>query len=954
MGSIYEILQSSKNGEYTHVSMGDKRGTWYLTSGATEKFFSEYSNTFETEKICLAEKPGAFVPLLIDVDIKKEIEGVSEYGPNDKLYSDEDVKKLIEVFQNTISENVCREGKNKFTKRHLWSILLEKPLSNESDQRRTKIKNGFHLHFPHIFFSQRDIKNILMPAVKDRIDRLGIFSSVTENPSSLIDEVTSKCWLMYGSSKGGGNNPYSITKIFNHKLEHVTAYKCFEKEKCLDGSVITETNVQNQLPMLLSIIPKPEIISRKIFGLKTPFSIPTPELFIERKGERTEDDREYTEKDIEKMRHLVSLLSKDRADDYGQWWTVGVTLYNIGVSGNCEEEALQAWKDFSELSEKYDESVCDLKWAEMSRKNKPITRTLGSLIFMARKDNPFKTKQYLSSEQIGIKLDKNGRITGVSAIEGFDPKKIQIPATDTEIAEVFLKQHEGSYIHGNNGWFKFNGIIWENLEAIGRHLCHNLVDLSRNYKKLIPLLNSVIHPKEEEDEGYEASLSGDGDDEGVEKNKALAKIAMSKLKAIESLTRKCENCGPQRSVMNTIENMVGEDKLNQKMDQEPRLIAFKNGVFDFGKSRMIFRQGLPEDYLSKQMNVCYNEELHMNHPKVLKMMNFFEKLFPDKELREYFFMQICELYIGGNADKIAMIWTGSGHNGKSVLQHIFEKMLGRLAVKLPKGILVGESPKAGACFPELTRPQGGVRWAVIDEFAPDETINAGMVKYLTGDDSLYARDVHQKGKDVIEFDPFFKLILICNTIPNIRQPDTATWNRIKVIPFETTFVSSDVYEKIPDSEKTKGTVAIKDTEIGSKENLLEIGEALAWYLVQTFIEKDKKRKPGFELPTPFKVIEAGELYRAQGDAIIDFIKDKFEKAEKGFVHIPSMYQEFKRWFPETHSNKNVNMDKKKFISMFLSFAKDTGLEFDSKEQKCFGLIYKIEEDDYEDKVVPDF
>ncbi len=59
--------------------------------------------------------------------------------------------------------------------------------------------------------------------------------------------------------------------------------------------------------------------------------------------------------------------------------------------------------------------------------------------------------------------------------------------------------------------------------------------------------------------------------------------------------------------------------------------------------------------------------------------------------------------------------------------------------------------------------------AVVDEFAPDETVNAGVIKNLTGGiDNLYARDIQQKGKDVIDIDPFFKLIFICNTIPNIE------------------------------------------------------------------------------------------------------------------------------------------------------------------------------------------
>ncbi len=43
-------------------------------------------------------------------------------------------------------------------------------------------------------------------------------------------------------------------------------------------------------------------------------------------------------------------------------------LFNIGTGRDCEDEALEAWKMFSSQSTKYDESRCDLEWAEMKKK----------------------------------------------------------------------------------------------------------------------------------------------------------------------------------------------------------------------------------------------------------------------------------------------------------------------------------------------------------------------------------------------------------------------------------------------------------------------------------------------------------------------------------------------------------------------------------------------------------
>ncbi len=70
-------------------------------------------------------------------------------------------------------------------------------------------------------------------------------------------------------------------------------------------------------------------------------------------------------------------------------------------------------------------------------------------------------------------------------------KKLKVPVFDTEIAEMFVSQHEDEYLNGNMGWFKFNGTIWSSLESVGRHMRPSLVSLSRSYLNLIPALKYI-------------------------------------------------------------------------------------------------------------------------------------------------------------------------------------------------------------------------------------------------------------------------------------------------------------------------------------------------------------------------------------------------------------------------------------------------------------------------------
>ena len=72
----------------------------------------------------------------------------------------------------------------------------------------------------------------------------------------------------------------------------------------------------------------------------------------------------------------------------------------------------------------------------------------------------------------------------------------------------------------------------------------------------------------------------------------------------------------------------------------------------------------------------------------------------------------------------------------------------------------------------------------------DEMVNSGIFKTLTGNDKYYARDLYESGRQAKEYRPMFKFVFICNKLPKLRYSDQATWNRIRVIPFESTFVDS--------------------------------------------------------------------------------------------------------------------------------------------------------------------
>ncbi len=54
--------------------MGDTKGTWYLSSDKSQEFYNVYGLALKNgQKLSLAEKPGEYVPLLVDIDLKKKL-----------------------------------------------------------------------------------------------------------------------------------------------------------------------------------------------------------------------------------------------------------------------------------------------------------------------------------------------------------------------------------------------------------------------------------------------------------------------------------------------------------------------------------------------------------------------------------------------------------------------------------------------------------------------------------------------------------------------------------------------------------------------------------------------------------------------------------------------------------------------------------------------------------------
>lgn len=822
---------------HTHVSMVQPKGKYQFDRQGLEEFWTEYIRVINDEDdpiIGVAEKAQHYLPVLADIDIKiREIDGV-DIG--DHLYSDKHLNQTIEIYQSVLRNIV--EG---CTDEHLLCVVLEKNMYRVSKNGTTYAKNGFHLHFPSLFLSKVDQEVHLIPRVQDELRNLKIFEDLGfEDSGAMVDKSCCKVpWLMYGSRKDGENmSPYIVTKVINAEGVEVELESAFRKYRLYDMReqlINIRGRVREMLPRILSIIPYGRETQELKHGLICPL----------KEKNKVKEKRKKTTLSITQAltisAKLLPMVAQYRAEDRNEWMTIGWILYNIG--DGCPE-ALDQWLEFSSRDERqYDEATCIYEWERMTKKD----LTLGTLHYYASIDNPDMYQEF-KKEQSEHHI------------------KASLCGSHNDIAKVLYSEYGNEFVCASvasKTWFQFVNHKWEEIEE-------GIFLRERISGEIVERYNVI---------GQELMSKYSAADQ------AEQKMYKERLNQVQKIIANLKTAPFKTNIMKECMEVFYDKRFRQKLDTNPYLIAFKNGVYDLKIN--IFRAGRPEDFISKSMAIDY-VEFEDTDEEVIAVHDYLEKVFPDTSVRQYFMDQSSDVFVGGNHQKVVLFWTGEGDNAKSVTQSIFEKMMGELAIKFSTTLITGNKTQTGAANPELARAGNGVRWAVLEEPDAHEQINIGTLKSLSGNDSYWARDLFEKGKATREMIPMFKLIFICNKLPRMRNPDAATFNRIRVIPFESTFVRPG--EPCPDTyeEQLRQKRFPMDKQFSKK--IPGLVQAFAWVLLK------HRQKIGVRIE-PEKVTSATAMYRRQNDLYRQFVEECIIEDDYS-LPLAELYVSFKEWYKE--------------------------------------------------------
>jgi putative DNA primase/helicase len=157
----------------------------------------------------------------------------------------------------------------------------------------------------------------------------------------------------------------------------------------------------------------------------------------------------------------------------------------------------------------------------------------------------------------------------------------------------------------------------------------------------------------------------------------------------------------------------------------------------------------------------------------------------DQELIRFHQVSLGACLSGAVEDHWMLFWTGTGRNGKNTLGELVEALLGDYARTIPTSTLMSKKFES---HPTEMANLSGVRLATSSELSDGDHWNDSRIKQLTGDATLSARYI---GGNFFEFDRSFKLLVYGNYKPQLRSADEALRARMKIVPFNVSFMGRE-------------------------------------------------------------------------------------------------------------------------------------------------------------------
>jgi len=412
--------------------------------------------------------------------------------------------------------------------------------------------------------------------------------------------------------------------------------------------------------------------------------------------------------------------------------------------------------------------------------------------------------------------------------EQADHKFLSLPLTDTGNAERLVMRHGGDirYCHPQKTWYVWTGRRWQE-DRTGQ---------------VMDLMKSVTR------ELYRAAW----EIPDPERKKQVA------LWAIRS-----ESTDKKRAALASAQSEPGIPILPEQFDADPWTLNCLNGTIDLRTGNL--RPHRREDYCTRMAPVRYDPAAHSElWDRFLE-----EACGGDRALIEFLQRAVGYSLTGSTAEEKLFFVHGPAATGKSTFVEAIKSTLGDYAKTADFETFILRR-EAGAIRNDIAE-LAGRRFVVSIEVDRGRRLAEGLIKMLTGGDTVRARFLYQ---EAFEFVPQFKLWLVANHAPSVRHDDSALWRRILVIPF--------IHVIPPDRRDPSIKARLRDPE--------ESGPAILAWAVEGCL-----RWQAQGLGVPDIVTQATEQYRLDMDPLRDFIADCCELDPQAWTTAARLRQAYERY-----------------------------------------------------------
>jgi len=729
-----------------------------------------------------------------------------------------------------IDEDIKEEDKKKWLKMNIPEIIRGCPYTLS----RTK-------KMPHYYCILEGVsKEILIKNIKTITECLTFCKG---------DILASHVWEEKNSELKNYNG--ELPKIHINDLKKYILKKSFEKfniEDINDDETITIEKIKELEEQTIKSNNTLNIYENKEIDELSEISEITNSIINEEKKNNI---------NIKELKKYLNGLKDKRSDNYDEWkiiiWGIANICRDNKWSSKIRNELIH---EFSKKSEKYDVYRVD-DFIDNHIKDVCDGIGIGTIIKFYNEDNEFY---------------KNNEIKKIT-LECILRNRLR----DNDIA-LYIKQILGeNYVCSDinrNIWYIFENHRWNE--------DHNGITL---FKKISNKVPEEAYKKYNyyENKIKEIRISLEIIDEEKE---IMINDIKKNLNELNNFIDKCKNRTSKTNIFKELKDEYYKKDFVDRLDINPYIICCNNGIIDIKNN--IFRDGEPNDMCS--MTIGYNyislknikEDEKLNN-KYVELIEFMEKLFVIKGIRDYMYEHLASVLIGDSKEQDFNYYMGKGSNGKTMLVNLMEKLLGDYYGVAPTALICSKKTNIGTCTGEIALLRGK-RYVVMQEPTKGEIMNEGTMKEYTGQTPVLC---NPKNKTPFYFTPMFKLVICANFTLNITSNDDGTWRRIKVIDFLSKFKYNSDENELFEFEKD---IDLKDKFDEWKSIFLAILTEKAFELKGKINENEY-------------IMNATLRYRDEQNRIGIYINKNLEFDKDNNLDINLLDENLKNWFESNYRSK---------------------------------------------------